>query len=174
MLGDDYGKVTGASGQAVTVTAVSTDSIDLLAAKDLAIGAKLRMHVFVALAALAAGAATVNFEIITADDAALTDDVTVIGQSGPIPKAVLISPGSAGNLTGSVPIVVEMNPSYPTALGAPAAGLGAGTTTVGRRYLGARFTVATGPLTQGTFVVKFSMQHDAEPRVYPSGFTMAT
>lgn len=169
MIGDLFNCLTwngtyGAStDQIVTATAVSAGSIDLLAARDIGQGRKLRLFVNTILAVTAAGAATVTFEVIQADDAALTDDVTVIGTSNAIGKALLV--------TGAPPIIVECNPIFPTGAGTPALGHTASSTaSIGRRYLGCRFTVATGPLTQGTFRAYIGETMDLEQRRYPSGF----
>jgi len=156
VLGAD-GSVTSRD-QLVTATAVSVSSVDLLAAKDISMGMKIRLYVAVVAAVTAAGAATVLFELIQADDAALTDDVIVIGQSAVIGKALLP--------IGANPIVVEANPVFPLGTGTPAL------TNRGRRFLGCRFTVATGPLTGSTpqFRAYVTPDTDMEPRLYPSGW----
>lgn len=142
MILDNFGLLSGAvsaagvlSGQAVTATAVSTNSIDTNPdsigsnqPNDLGRGEPLEIAISVLTTATAAGAATVNFEYVQADDAALTTNVETLGQTGPIGKATLV----AGAL---VPIhVPRASPLAP------------------RRYVGVRYTVATGPLTAGTFV----------------------
>ena len=115
--------------QAVTATAVSTDSINTgLPNRALAVGKDLYFTSQVGTAVTAAGAATVRFEVISADDAALTTNVTVHGASPDVPKATLI----AGNRQT---VLVD-----PTGGGAKF-----------RRYVGMRYTVGTGPLTAGTF-----------------------
>lgn len=116
--------------QAVTATAFSVDQYDTgnmgagNPARNLGRDfADLRAVFTVGAAATAAGAATVNFEIGSADDAAGTN-FTPHAQSGPIAIA---------NLTaGAVPFDVAL-PDHT------------------RRFVMARYTVATGPLTGGTF-----------------------
>jgi hypothetical protein len=132
--------------QAVTATAVSTNSVDLGAqARDVGAGCPLYALFTTSVAATAAGAATVTFEVIVADDAALTTNVTVIGSSNAEPKA---------SLPIGAQIPVRLNPQI-------------GST--GRRYLGVRYTVATGPLTAGTFTVDF-VESIEDIKSYDSGF----
>lgn len=142
-----------ANSQAVTVTAVSASSIDLGSAEnanqEVGEGEALKAFISTQVAAAAAGAATVTFEIITADDAALTSNVTVRGSSGPIGKADLIPTGH--------PVIVRQNP-VPGNLG--------------QRYLGVRFTVATGPLTAGTFTADFVKDIQGDNKHYASGYTV--
>lgn len=115
--------------QAVTATAVSTDSINTgLPNRALSVGKDLIFTAQVGTAVTAAGAATVTFEVISADDAALTTNVTVHASSAAIGKATLVS-------------------GYRQTLLVDPSGGGAKF----RRYIGMRYTVATGPLTAGTF-----------------------
>lgn len=116
---------TFSADQVVTATAVSTDSV-LIANRNIGRGGPSRIYAQVSNPAgvTAAGAATVTFEVITADDGALTTNVTSLYTTGPIGKAAL-TPGAR-------PLdIVTPNTSQP--------------------YIGVRYTVATGPLTAGTF-----------------------
>lgn len=123
------------TGQTVTVQAVSTNTYDTgpLALgsnqpNDLGRGEGLEIAISVLEAVTAAGAATVNFELIQADDAALTTNVEIIVQTGPIPKATL----ALGALVAlSYDRAAPLTP---------------------RRYIGLRYTIGTGPLTAGKFV----------------------
>ncbi|MEC5161718.1 MULTISPECIES: Bbp16 family capsid cement protein [unclassified Janthinobacterium] len=122
------------TGQAVTATAVSTNTLDTnpltLGANqpnDLGRGEPLEIAIGVTVAATAAGAATVTFEYIQADDAALTTNVEVICTTGPIGKATLV--------LGAL-VALHVDRASPLAP---------------RRYVGLRYTVATGPLTAGSF-----------------------
>lgn len=110
--------------QVVTTTAVSTNSYDTLATRRNLGRTGQRVRFTTDAAVTAAGAATVTFEVIQADDAALTTNVTVIASSGPIGKA---------------------------ALGLGTSGFDVSMPDTTQRYVGARYTVATGPLTAGTF-----------------------
>jgi hypothetical protein len=87
----------------------------------------LEIAISVLQTATAAGGATVNFELIQADDGALTTNVETIVQTGAIPIAKL----TAGTL---VPLHLDRAAPY-----AP------------RRYIGVRYTIGTGPLTAGSF-----------------------
>lgn len=130
--------------QPVTVTAFTSDQYDtgnVTPARNLG-RAGLRAVVTVSAAALAAGAATVTFELIEADDAAGTN-ANVLMSSGAIGKAAL----SAGATPFDVPI-----PDH------------------SKRFIMGRYTVGTGPLTQGTFT--FSLQRGSDhQRAYPDGYT---
>jgi hypothetical protein len=115
------------SDQAVTATAVTEDSYDLGVNRDIGQGTDLFLVFMTKVAVTAAGAATVTFEAVTADDGALTTNVTVLGSSAAIGKAAL-------------PIGAMIAFKIPPQFG-----------TLGRRYLGGRYTIGTGPLTAGTF-----------------------
>src|SRR4051794_21824469 len=119
-------QTTVADAQAVTATAVSANAFDTGGSspiRNIGVGRQLFMLISTSIAATAAGAATVTFELIQADDAALTTNVEVLAASGAIAKATLVA-------------------GYNLALAIPS---------TSRRYIGVRFTVATGPLTAGTF-----------------------
>ena len=134
--------------QAVTATAFSSDQYDtgnVSPARNLGrspLG--LRAVVTCSLAALAAGAATVRFELIEADDAAGTN-ANVLMASGDIPKATLL----AGTKPFDVPI-----PDHT------------------KRFLMGRYTVTNGPLTQGTFSFALLTGSDYQ-RAYPGGYPQA-
>jgi len=138
------------AAQAVTATAVSTSSVDLQVARDIGEGDRLYVDFRVSTTATAAGAATVAFEIVTADDAALTTNVTVLQQSAPVAVASLV----AGYRTALV---------IPPQIGS-----------VGRRYIGAQFVVATGPLTAGNFDARIVKDiEDGLKPAYASGFSVS-
>lgn len=134
LLSGSYSAAGVLTGQAVTATAVSTNSLDTNPntlggnqPNDIGRGEGLEIAISVLVAATAAGAATVNFEYVQADDAALTTNVETIVQTGPIGKAAL----TVGAL-----IPLHLDRAAPLAP---------------RRYTGVRYTVGTGPLTAGTF-----------------------
>lgn len=137
-----------ATGQAVTATAVSTNTIDLSQARDVGAGETLFARFYVDTAVTAAGAATVRFEVITSASADLSSP-TVIGASGDIGKASL-------TLGARVSVPVPANLITP----------------LGQRYLGVRYTVSTGPLTAGTFTAFITTADDNAQKSYPSGFTV--
>ena len=129
--------------QAVTTTAASTDIVDLGAARDIGNGEPLELVILVTQSVTAAGAATVTFTLETDDNAAFSSPV-VLANSGAIGKAAL----GAGTevLRVKVPLDAE-------------------------RYLRTNYTVATGPLTAGTFTAFLAHDRQAS-RAYASGFTV--
>lgn len=144
------------TGQMVTATAVSTNSVDTNPCalgsnqpNDLGRGEPLEVAISVLTTATAAGAATVAFEFIQADDGALTTNVEVLASTGPIGKAALV----AGAL---IPIhVPSASPLAP------------------RRYVGVRYTVGTGPLTAGSFTAAMVKDVQNIANIYAkSGFSV--
>lgn len=134
------------TNQVVTGTAVSTNAIDTGGSspvRNIGWGEEMRMAVQVNATALAAGAATVTFEVIQADDAALTTNVEVLIASAAIGKAALVAGG-----TPPLDVVLPSNT---------------------RRFIGLRYTVGTGPLTAGTFSA--ALVHDTDrQKYYASGY----
>lgn len=145
MILDQLLKVS--SAQAVTTSAVSTDTIDLSVARDIGEGEDLYFAFTVDESVTAAGAATVDFQVIGSAAAALSSP-TVLGTSGPIGKASL----AAGQI-----VYVRINPAYAS---------------LGLRYLGANYTVATGPLTAGKFTANVTHGIQDGRKFYASGFTV--
>lgn len=131
--------------QAVTATAVSTDKVDLSIARDIGEGENLYMN-FAVTTALTGGT-SLAFEVVVADDAALTSNVTVIGSSGPVLTASLV----AGFNTA-----VRLNPLI-------------GST--GKRYLGARYT-AVGTYAAGKVTADIVHGIQDGRKAYASGFTV--
>jgi hypothetical protein len=136
------------SGQTVTGASavLSTNTVDLTKARDLFEGndlIKLRALITVAFTGLTA----LTVEIIQADDAALSSNVTVVGSSGAIPVA---------NLGAGKRIEVEGNSRI-------------GST--GQRYLGVRYT-PTGTGTAGAILGEFGDQVQDGLKNYPGGFAV--
>lgn len=140
------------SAQAVTASAVSTNTIDLGTARDLGTGGDLYAVFTVDTAATAAGAATVNFQVISSANANLSS-ANVIAQTDAIAKTDLTA--------GRKPIVVCISPSALLSL------------PVGQRYLGVQYTVGTGPLTAGAFSATITDTVVDVNKNYASGFTVA-
>lgn len=139
------------TAQAVTVTAVSEDSIDLTNARDIGSGEPLALTVQVTTTATADGAATLTINAISADDAALTSNVVVHASTGAIGKATLVA-------------------GYRVTLGIPPE------TNIGAdRYWGASYTVATGPLTAGVFEAWYGPRDFAQatPNQYPDALLVS-
>ena len=169
------------AAQVVTTTAVSTDSLDIgikdasgnvTVGRDLGQGGDIVANFVPLTSVTAAGAATVTFEIITADDAALTSNVTVLASSRPYAKEELAVVTTVGN-SSTLPITVTIpaNLSARPAAG-PVSGAGANQYKPRmRRYLGVRYTIATGPLNTGSFNAWFGPNHVGDAnKWYPAGW----
>ena len=137
------------SVQTVTGTntsVLSTNTIDLLQARDMGEGndlLKLRAEVLTAFA----GATSVEIQAIVADDAALSSNVTVIGSSGAIPLA---------SLTLGARFAVELNPRIGSK---------------GQRYLGARYVIV-GAGSAGAVFTDFGSEYQDGQKFYPNGFAV--
>ena len=131
--------------QALTTTAVSTNTVDLSVARDMGEGTTLYMN-FAITEALANGT-SVTFEVITSASANLGSP-TVIGSSAAIVTSAL---------TLGKNIVVTLNPEI--------AGKG-------QRYLGARYTVA-GTYNAGKVTADIVETIGDGQKYYASGFTVA-
>ena len=131
--------------QAITTTAFSTDTIDLGTARDIGEGTALYMN-FCVTTALANGT-SVKFEVVTSANANLSSP-TVVGSSDVILTAAL---------TAGKNVVVRINPDI--------AGKG-------KRYLGARYTVA-GTFNAGKVTADVVETIGDGQKYYASGFTVS-
>lgn len=153
MISDTFNRV--ATLQSIAgATASLSDSIDLLAAKDVGAGRDLFAIFLIPAAALVlnASSATGIFEVVVADNDALTTNTTVVGSSAAIAKADLT--------VGRAPIIVAINPQYAS---------------LGRRYLGVRVRANdAAAMTSGTFTAFIGPVPDTGdgPKPYPSGFSV--
>jgi hypothetical protein len=143
------------SSQAVTTSAVSINTLDLSGgsgtvpspqARDIGAGRQLYVHISVDETVTAAGAATVTFQLIGSANADLSSPIVLI-QSDAIPKATLVA-----GYRFALPI--------PPQLGS-----------IGQRYFGVNYSVATGPLTAGKFTA-FVTPDIQDAKVYASGFSV--
>jgi Bbp16-like protein len=146
MITDAFAQLS--SAQAVTATAVSTNTIDLSVARDLGPGQELNVAFSVDTTATAAGAATVQFQIISSATSNLASP-TILVETDAIPKATLVA-------------------GFRFALDIPRTQI----TALGQRFLGVQYTVATGPLTAGAFSAAVVMDYADAVKSYPSGFTV--
>lgn len=150
------GSITGntVTGQTITgtgVTVVSTNTVDVASqgvpsgqVRDMAAGQDLWGRFQVTTAA--SGGTSVEMQIISATDAALSTGVVVLGTTGPIAIASLVL---------GARFVCALNPRL--------AGLGA-------RWLGARF-ITVGAVTAGAYYADVGVEY-ADNKTYPSGFAV--
>lgn len=142
MITDALLRVSNA--QAVTTTAVSTDTVDLGTARDIGAGENLYMNFTVGTAF--AGGTSTEFQVISSASADLSSP-TVLGSSGAIATA---------GLTAGKRLAVRVNPTI---------------NGNGQRYFGARYVVV-GTNTGGT--VTADVVHGVQDqKSYASGFTVA-
>ena len=137
---------TAISGQAITATAVSTNTIDLGTARDIGEGENLYMVFTVVEAFNTLTSLTMN--VITDDNAALSSG-TVIASTG----AVVLA-----NLTAGKQYVVR---------------LPAQIASLGERYLGASYTVGGTNPTQGSILAQIVLDIQDGKKFYESKITVA-
>jgi hypothetical protein len=136
------------AGQAVTGTntsVLSTNTYDLGAARDLGKGEPLELVIETITAA--SGGTSVQFQIIQADDAALTSNVQVINQT----DAIVIA-----TLTLGKQISLHVDRVEPLAA---------------KRYLGVRY-VLVGAVAAGAYFAAFVKSIQDPQTSYPNGFAV--
>lgn len=136
------GQATFGSGTSV----LSTNTIDLGTARDIGEGSNYALGRFEVTVAFAGGTSA-EFQIITADDAALTTNVKVLGSTGAVPVA---------SLTIGSRFVCEINP----VIGSK-----------GQRYVGGR-TVNVGANTAGTIYADIGAEIQDGQKFYANGFAV--
>ena len=141
MITDAFLRLSDA--QALTTTAVSTNTIDLGVARDMGAGEEL--YVYFTVPTALAGGTSVTFQVITSAAAALTSP-TIVGSTNAIVTASLV----AGYKTA-----VRINPSV---------------FATGQRYLGAQYTIV-GTYTSGTVTCDIAADI-ADFKTYASGFSV--
>lgn len=139
--------------QAVTASAIS-DVRDLgplsgNTGRDLGAGEPLWLVILVGTAVTAAGAATVTFSLESDSTADLATSATVHWTSAAIAKTAL----TAGAVVAKIPLPLGPTANY-------------------ERFLGVRYTVATGPLTAGTFTAALVRSVDSY-RSYQDAITIS-
>lgn len=144
------GNLQLSNNQAITATADSTNTIDLLNAGDLGAGEDLRVAIVCLATCTAAGAATLNIQLVgaAAGDSGFGSP-QIIDETSPIPKASLII-GNRFEL--NIPRIWQ------------------GTAVLASiRYIKLTYTVATGPLTAGSFSANV-IKNNQDNRSYPANF----
>jgi len=124
---------------------ISTYVLDLSQKRDLGEGVDLFLRVNIMTAF--AGLTSLECQIVQADDAAISTNVTVIGSTGPIPLA---------SLTAGARFVAEMNPRIGS---------------IGQRYLAARYVI-TGTGTAGALMADIGDNYSDGAKTYPVGYTI--
>lgn len=139
------GAVTYQSVLGNGTTVLSTNTIDLGTNRDIGEGEDLVLRCEIGTAV--SGGTSLEIQVITADDAGLTSNVTVLGTTGAIPVASLIA-GSRW--------VVDPRPMIGSK---------------GKRYLGAQY-INVGNNTAGTAFADFGLEVQDGQKFYPSGFAI--
>ena len=158
MITDNFLRLSGsltagtATGQAVTATANSTNVIDLSLARDVGEGDDLYVSFSVGTAFTAAGAATLTPTVVVSAADTLTTPTT-LGTGGTIAVASLVA---------GYTFVIRVNPQlfYSSTTNS----------SLGLRYLGVIYTVATGPMTAGTITADVVTDIQDGKKFYASGF----
>tara|TARA_R110000868_G_scaffold107808_1_gene294825 strand:- start:20 stop:505 length:486 start_codon:yes stop_codon:yes gene_type:complete len=158
MITDNFLRLSGsltagtATGQAVTATANSTNVIDLSLARDVGEGDDLYVSFSVGTAFTAAGAATLTPTVVVSAADTLTTPTT-LGTGGTIAVASLVA---------GYTFVIRVNPQlfYSSTTNS----------SLGLRYLGVIYTVATGPMTAGTITADVVLDIQDGKKFYASGF----
>ena len=161
MITDNYLRLSGsttagsATGQTITATANSTNIVDLALARDIGEGDDLYVQFTVGTAFTAGGSATLTPTIVVSSTADLATSPVTIGTSGTIAVASLVA---------GYTFVIRLNPQL----------FGSSTTqsSRGAQYLGAVYTVATGPMTAGTITADIVTDIQDGKKFHASGFTI--
>lgn len=144
------GSISGSTvtGQTVTGTntsVLSTNTVDLLQTRDIGEGKDIfgRFQCVTA----ASGGTSVEFQVIAADDAALTTNVTVIGTTGAIAVA---------SVTANARFACDVNPRIGSK---------------GQRYVGLRY-VLVGAVAAGAYVGDIGIEIQDGQKFHSSGFSV--
>ena len=137
--------ITGQTVTGTNTSVLSTNTVDLSTTRDIGEGTDLFGRFQVATAA--AGGTSVEFQVVTADDAALTTNVTVIGSTGAIVTA---------SLTAGARFACDVSPRLASK---------------GQRYVGLRYVIV-GAMTAGVYVGDLGAEIQDGQKFYPSGFAI--
>lgn len=137
--------VTGQTATGTDTSVLSTNTVDLSIARDLGEGADLFGRFEVTTAA--SGGTSVEMQVIAADAANLTGNVTVIGTTGAIAVA---------SLTAGARFACAINPRLASK---------------GQRYLGLRY-VTVGAVSAGAYYGDIGAEIQDGQKFYGSGFAV--
>lgn len=145
MITDALNQLSSAQTVTGSSPVLSTNTIDQLVPRDLGEGQGVSVMFQVGTAF--AGLTALEMQAITADDAALSSNVKVIGSTGAIPVA---------SLAAGARFIARVNP----------------TNNKGQRYVGARY-VPTGTGSAGTLSAVICDIQSADAKQVASGFTVS-
>jgi hypothetical protein len=139
------GAIAGQTVFSAGTSVLSTNTVDLGVARDIGQGFDLFGRFEYTVAAV--GGTSIEMQVISATDAALTTSVTVLGTTGPIPVA---------SLTLGSRFVCDINP----VIGSK-----------GQRYLGLRY-ISVGTTTAGSVFGDLGAEIQDGQKFYPNGFSL--
>ncbi len=146
---------TGQSIAAAAGTIVSTNVIDKAPltgnqVADWGAGEEIDISISILTAVTSGGSATVQFQLVEADDAAISSNVQVVNESAAY---------AYSELTTGKQVVLSYPRSTPRAP---------------KRYLAARYIIGTATTTAGTVIAALVKDvQDLTNRTFPSGFSVA-
>ena len=148
------GQLVTALGNTLSTNVIDTAGVGLFSQpRDLGMGHSLDIAITCLAAVTSGGAATVGFQLVEADDAAISVNVQVIVQTDAIPVASL-------TLGTIVPLHYDRAAPYPA-----------------RRYIALRYVVGTAVLTNATGQFFAGIVNNLQDRgnntIYQNGFTVA-
>jgi hypothetical protein len=139
------GVISGQTVFSVGTSVLSTNTVDLGVARDIGEGSDVVGRFEYTVAAV--GGTSIEMQVISASDAALTTGVTVLGSTGPIAVA---------SLTLGARFACDINP----VIGSK-----------GQRYMGLRY-ISVGTTTAGSVFGDFGIEIQDGQKSYPSGFAL--
>lgn len=137
--------ITGQTATGTDTSVLSTNTVDLLQARDIGEGQELYLRAECVTAA--SGGTSVEVQAIAADAANLTGNVTVIGTTGAIPVA---------SVTAGARFAAKINPRLASK---------------GQRYLGVRY-VFVGAVAAGAYLADIGLEVQDGAKFYPSGIAV--